>query len=418
MATLAVKGGKSVIPGGMKASWPVFDEADKQALIRVLESGKWGRLSYEKPEDSEVGKFEGEFSRFIGVRHGVAVTNGTAALEIALRAGGVESGDEVIVPAVTFIATATAVLAVNAIPIFVDMVPDTYQLDPDAVEKAVTEKTRAIVPVHYAGYPVDMDRIIEVAGRHGLLVVEDCAHAHGSEWRGRRVGSIGDLGCFSLQSSKTLNCGEGGIIVTDSDDLAAKCFSYHHIGRVPGRPFYEHHLAAGNYRMTEFQGALLRTQLARLGEQTETRYRAGEHLAKRLGEIDGVSALRRDPRVTNRGYYFFVVRYEKDGFGGVHRDVFMDALRAEGVPCGAGYGVPLYRNPVFTEKRFGRGHPALALDYSAVRCPVADRVLAEEQITLNTHLLLNGIGAMDQIADAVQKIKDNAGELGELARGA
>jgi len=188
----------------VKTTWPIFSEEEREALLEVLESGKWWRGAYKNPKESKVGQFESEFCKYLDVKYGVAVTNGTAAIELALKAAGVEAGDEVIVPAVTFIATATAVLAVNAVPIFVDIVPETYQIDPDKIEGAITEKTKAIVPVHYGGYPADMDRIMEIADEHDLVVVEDCAEAHGSEWRGKRVGGIGHLGTFSFQMGKPL----------------------------------------------------------------------------------------------------------------------------------------------------------------------------------------------------------------------
>jgi len=417
MPKLALKGGKPVAPEGVKTTWPIFSEEEREALLEVLESGKWWRGAYKNPKESKVGQFESEFCKYLGVKYGVAVTNGTAAIELALKAAGVEAGDEVIVPAVTFIATATAVLAVNAVPIFVDIVPETYQIDPDKIEGAITEKTKAIVPVHYGGYPADMDRIMEIADEHDLVVVEDCAEAHGSEWRGKRVGGIGHLGTFSFQMGKPLTCGEGGFVSTNDEELAKKCFSYHNIGRVEGRPIYEHHVPSWNLRMTEFQGAILLCQLKRLPEQTEKRYVNGEYMARELEKIGGIHALKRDPRVTKRGYYFYLMRYNQEEFNGLSRDKFMEALRAEGVSTSTAHNQPLYMNPVFREMHFGKtGCPVRCplygkpIDYSKVSCPVAERVYKSEIVSLGKDFLMER-EKVDLVLAAIRKLKENVDEL-------
>lgn len=417
MGKLAIKGGNPVAPGGLRANWPIFSDEEKKALLEVLESGKWWRGAYRDSSESRVGQFENEFCKYLGVKYGVAVTNGTAALELALKAAGIEAGDEVIVPAVTFIATATAVLAVNAVPIFVDIDPETYQIDPNKVEEAITNKTRAVIPVHYGGYPADMDRIMEIAEDQDLIVVEDCAEAHGSEWRGRKVGSIGHLGCFSFQMGKPLTCGEGGFVATNDEELAKKCFSYHNIGRIPGRPFYEHHLPGWNMRMTEFQGAILLCQLKRLPGQTEKRYVNGEYFARELEKIGGICALKRDPRITKRGYYFFLMRYNEEEFEGVSQDAFLKALQAEGISAGKAHNQPLYKNPVFIEMHFGRtGCPVRCplygktIDYSKFYCPIAEYVYEREVVALGKDFLLER-SQVDLVLEAIRKIKENIYEL-------
>jgi len=417
MAKLAIKGGEPVAPKGIGITWPIYGEEERRALIEVLESGRWWRGAYQDPKESKVGMLETEFCEYLGVKHGVAVMNGTAAIELALKAAGIEAGDEVIVPAVTFIATATAVLAVNASPVFVDIDPETYQIDPEKTEQAVTDKTRAIVPVHYGGYPADMDRIMAIAEKHNLIVVEDCAEAHGSEWRGRKVGGIGHLGTFSFQMGKPLTCGEGGFVSTNDEELAKKCFSYHNIGRVRGRPFYEHHIPAWNMRMTEFQGAILLSQLKRLPEQTEQRHINGEYLAQQLETTEGIKALKRDPRITKRGYYFYLMRYNQKDFGRINRDRFMEALHAEGIPAGKAHNQPLYKNPVFQEMHFGRtgcpircplhGEP---IDYSKVHCPVAEHVYEKEIIALGKDFLMER-EKVNLVLEAIRKIKKNENEL-------
>ncbi|MGI6208830.1 MAG: DegT/DnrJ/EryC1/StrS family aminotransferase [Anaerolineae bacterium] len=421
MPKLAINGGTPVVPGGLQPRWPIIDETDRQALLEVLDSGKWcsAGFYYADPLDSKVAQFEKAWAEWVGSRYAVAVSNGTAALTLALKAAGIEAGDEVIVPAVTFIASATAVVLANAIPVFADIVPDTYQIDPDHVESLITSRTRAIMPVHYGGYPADMDRIMEIAGKHDLVVVEDCAEAHGSEWRGKRVGSVGHLGAFSHQMGKPLAAGEGGSITTSDDGFARNCYSYGDLGRIPGGAKYEHYIPAGNNRITEFQGALLLTALARLDAQTETRYQNGEYFARELDRIGGIPALKRgDPRITKRGYYFYFLRYQPQEWGGVPRDRFVQALNAEGIHAGTAHNQPLYKNPVFAQMSFGRtGCPVLCPhhgeppDYSKVSCPQAERVYETEVVALGKDFLMDRAD-VDRVLEAIAKLKANVAELG------
>jgi len=405
MAQLAVKGGRPVVPGGLHTKWPIFDESDMFAVLHALMSGKWCAL-WHGPETYN-GQFEAEFAEYLGVKYGLLVDNGTNAIALALKAGGVEAGDEVIVPAVTFIATATAVVQIGGIPVFADIDPYTYQIDPSWVRKLITEKTKAVVPVHYGGYPANMDEIMEIAEGHNLLVVEDCAEAHGSEWRGKKVGSIGHLGAFSLQQGKPLTCGEGGFVSTNDEQLAAKCASYANFGRMPGRPIYEHHVAGYNMRMTELQAALVLSQLKRLPQQTEIRYVNGEYFASELEKTSGVHALKRDPRVTKRGYYFYFIRYDASKFKGVSRDRFSQALRAEGIPCGTAHNDPIYQNPVFVEMKSVFGN---SVDYAKVHCPVAERVYQNEIVALGKDFLMER-EKVDLVLEAIRKIEDNVDEL-------
>ncbi len=263
-------------------NWPVFDATEEQNVLAVLRSGKWGRLS-----GNAVAEFEQHFAAMHGCRHGIAIVNGTVSLRIALMAAGIQADDEVIVPPYTFLSTASAVIESNAIPVFADIELETFNLDPRAVEAAITPRTRAIIPVHFAGQPVDMDAIMAVAGKHGLIVIEDAAHAHGAAYKGRPAGSIGHFGSFSFQSSKNLTSGEGGLITTSDDAYAEACRSIHNCGRIPSGVWYEHHVVSGNYRLSEFQGAILNAQLNRLEEQTRRRDENGQYLAARLARIPG-----------------------------------------------------------------------------------------------------------------------------------
>ncbi|MEM2885530.1 MAG: DegT/DnrJ/EryC1/StrS family aminotransferase [Thermoproteota archaeon] len=409
---LAINGGERSAAklGGMIPPWPVADEEAKRSVLEVLEGNDWCRIY----EYSRVRKFEIAFADYHDASHAIAVANGTVALELALLASGVKAGDEVLVPALTFIASASAIACVGAVPIFVDSDPETLSISPKDSEAKITDKTRAIIGVHYAGYPIDFDAIKPLAKRNGLILIEDCAHAHGTEWKGRKVGAIGDMGGFSFQASKSLAAGEGGVVLTDDDKMAERAELIHNIGRVVGKPGYLHYVLSSNYRMTEMQGALLLSLMRHLPWQTEYKHEVGAYLAERLRRIGGVEPLKSDERITKRGYYFFVIKYDASEFGGIDRDTFLRALGAEGVPCGKAYGVPLYRNEAFLPENLalvgtlaGQKLP----DYSKVRLPVVEKFCAEQQVTIPHTVLLAGRKGADMIADAIAKIKENADEL-------
>lgn len=403
MEKLAIDGGKPIREKGFP-SWPVWDESEINALREVLESGRWGIGGDKVPE------FEQKFAEYVGVEHGICVTSGTTALEVALKAGGIGPGDEVIVPPYTFMATASAVLQVNAIPIFADIDPDTYNIDPNEVEKAITERTKAIIPVHIGGCPADMDAIMDIAKKHNLIVIEDCAQAHSAEWKGQKVGSIGDMGCFSFQSSKNLCAGEGGIITTNNREFGDKCWSFHNCGRVRQGAWYEHPLLGSNLRMTEWQAAILLSQMKRLDEQTKIRNENALYLDKKLSEIDGIRPQKRDDRVTTHAYHLYIFRYDASKFNNVPRAEFLKALSAEGIPCSPGYN-PLYKDDLFKapiEKcPLSCGYYKGKVDYTKVECPVAEKACREEGVWFFQSMFLGDKSDMDDIVNAIKKIKDN-----------
>ena len=258
---LAILGGNAVRTKPF-CGWPVFGEPEERRLVGALRSGKWGKL-----DGDEVAEFERRFAAMHGCKHAIGVVNGTVSLRIALMAAGIPAGSEVIVPPYTFLATATAVVEANAVPVFADIDLETFNLSPAAVEAAITPNTRAIIPVHMGGQPAEMDALMVIARQHNLVVIEDAAHAHAALYRHRPAGSIGHLGSFSFQSSKNLTCGEGGIVTTNDDRLAEACRSIHNCGRITGGLWYEHHVMSANYRLGEFQGAVsqLRDDLCRAG---------------------------------------------------------------------------------------------------------------------------------------------------------
>jgi len=413
MAAPALKGGKPLSKTGYKIKWPIVAEADVNAATRVAKSGKWWRY-----DGREVENFEKEFAAYHDAKYVLGVSNGTVAIEVALRACGIEAGDEVIVPSVTFIASASAVLLVQGIPVFADILEDTCQIDPEDVRRKISPRTKAILVVHYGGYPVDMDAINDVAREHDLWVVEDSAHAQGSAWRGRRVGCIGDIGTFSFQQSKSLTCGEGGAVVTDSEELYSKAYAYHHIGRAPGSDKYEHTSVGPNYRLTEFQGAILRTQLKKLERQNVARRKSHAYLAKALADVPGLKLLKADDRITKRGYYFLVLRFDEREFG-LSREKFVAAMKAEGAPVGIGYGKPVYHLPAFREMSFGKkgcpltcGHYTGRMDYSKVVCPVAEKVSYRRHLTIDQTVLLDAHNAR-LISQAAHKVYKYRSELND-----
>jgi len=398
---LAIKGGNPVRTKPF-TRWPVFDEREERALLEVLRSGHWGRITGKKNEE-----FEEKFSKFVGANYGVTCVNGTAALEIALRAMNIGKGDEVIVPAYTFIATASACILVGADPVFVDIDPNTYNIDPKQIEQAITTKTKAIIAVHIGGCPANMDEIMRIARKYNLLVIEDAAQAHGAEWRGKKVGSIGDMASFSFQASKNINAGEGGIVTTNNKKFADMAWSLMNVGRVKEGGWYDHPILSWNYRMTEFQAAILLVQMERIEEQMKKREENAMYLADGLKKIGGVEPLVPDAGVTRHAYHLFIFRYNRDEFKGVKRETFLKALNAEGIPASPGY-VPLYKFPAILD------WPYKQRDYRDVYLPVTEKACFEEGIWLSQNILLGPKEDMDDILTAISKIKENIDELREV----
>ncbi len=404
MEKLAMLGGERSIGKYLGEPWPMFGAEEERLLLEALRSGNWCRLQYRmQPQASKVAQFEDAFARYHDAQYAVAVTNGTQALECALKAAGIKSGDEVIVPALTFVATATAVALVNATPVIVDVDAESYNISPAAIEAAITSRTKAIIPVHNGGYPADMDAIMAIAGKHHLVVIEDCAHAHGTQWRGKGAGSLGHMGCFSFQQGKTMTAGEGGMILTNDEKYAAALFSYHNIGRVADRPFAdEFSIVASNLRMTEFQAAVLLGQLSRFPEQVAVRERNIAYLAEGLAQIPGVRAIARDPRVTRWCFYFWNFHYLEEEFGGLPRNLFIRALQAEGVPINAGaHGEPIYQHPVLAGTGVAR----------VQACPVAERVSLHEAVQIAPPAFLGPQEDMDLLLAAIRKVRANVAAL-------
>jgi perosamine synthetase len=411
----AVLGGSPVRTKEWPA-WPIWNrETDEPLVVDDLRSGIWSRASL-------VTRFEKEWGDFIGTKRCLTVVNGTNALITSLLQLGIGGGDEVIVPPYTFIATVAAVLATGAMPVFVDTDPATWQIDANKIEAKITSRTRAIVPVHILGLPADMVRIMAIAKKHGLVVIEDACQAHGAEIGGRKVGSFGDAGCFSFQNSKNLAIGEGGAITSNDDAFMDKCYSYHNYGNPYGSVVGQVNagtLIAGNkLRLTEYQAAIGIGQLKRLAGETGVRNANAAYLRERISRIPGVIPYTFTANVTKAAFHLFPFRYDRNGFKGLSRELFLKALNAEGIPCSEGYA-PLNKMPylqnAFQSKNYKKMYTAAELDIHAFNernsCPLNDKLCNEEAVWFYQSMLLGTRADMDDIVNAIQKIHDNADKI-------
>ncbi len=397
--------------------WPQFDNVEEENLLKVLRSRKW-----ERHEGCMVSEFERRFAELCGVEKSLMVTNGSTALEIALTIAGVGAGDEVLVPPYTFMSTVMSVLLVNALPIFIDIHPDTYCMDPRLIEPQIGPRTKAILPVHLAGMPCDMEAIMGIASKHNLTVIEDACQAHLAEWKGQRVGSIGKLGCFSFQVSKNISAGEGGAIVSNDSALIDSCFYYHTCGRLRAGMWYFHPHPGTNRRMSEFQAAILLAQIERVPNQMTLRSDNAAYLSAKLSQIPGINPLAVPEFVTRHAYHLYIFRYSLDAFGGLPRDIFVKALQAEGIPCSTGY-VPLYeqefiKNTLKARKFQKIFDPSRINQYygylSSVRCPITEKACRQEGVWIPQLVLLGTKEDMDSIIEAIQKIQSYGEELNQI----
>ncbi len=391
-------------------SWPEYGQEEEELLQAVLRSRRWGGYS------PEVERLEKAFARLHGARHAITCCNGTVALEVALRALDLECGDEVIVPPITFVATATAVVICHGVPVFADIDAKTLNLSPEAVEAAITPRTRAIITVHFGGHPADLDALRALALRHGLALIEDAAHAHGATWQGIPVGTFGTAGTFSFQAFKLATAGEGGIVVTNSSTIAEKVWSYCNCGRRKGGGWFEHFILGSNYRLTGFQAAVLSAQLKRLPHQTALRQRNVEYFREKLRSLDGLVLPENDPRVSNHPYYLLTLRYQPETFSGVDRDLFLRALQAEGIPAQATYPYPLYRNPLFRKESLppcGCGKWKSDQDYETLSLPESERV-CKDGIWLDHYIFLGDHPDVDDVLTAIEKVRKHSGTLVSL----
>jgi perosamine synthetase len=408
----ALLGGKPLRTKGWPA-WPVRDGREEKALVDTVRSGVWCRVGGQR-----VSQFEAAYAKLLGAKRCQATNSGTSALFTSLSALEIGPGDEVIVPPYTFIATVNVVLLNYALPVFVDSDIETSQIDAGKIEAAITDRTALIVPVHLGGSVADMDAVMAIAAKHKLPVIEDACQAHLAEWRGRKVGTLGNAGCFSFQGSKNLNCGDGGALATNDERLADKCYAFHANSRQPAIVSQISNytgIRGGNLRMTEFQGAILSAQLTRLEQQAKTRQDNGQYLTSLLREIPGIAPARMYEGCTRNAYHLYMLRYDAKQFADLPRDKFLAALAAEGIPNAGGYG-PLNREPYIKQVIHSRGYRKIYAQAEIDRwqertqCPVNDR-LCQETVWFFQNMLLGTHGDMDQIAEAIRKIHANAAAL-------
>jgi dTDP-4-amino-4,6-dideoxygalactose transaminase len=387
--------------------WPQYSRADLDRIVRVVESRHWGGFPLPTPLAAE---FSERFAALHGARYGLCLANGTIAISAALQALGIGFGDEVIVPAYTWDGTATAALVMGAIPVFVDVDPDTYCLDVTKVAAAITPRTKAILPVHLAMRFTDMDALLKIAKQHRLAVIEDCAHAHGGEFQGRGAGASGDAGTFSFQESKLLTGGEGGIVLTSRLDCFEALQSIVNCGRKSLTDQFKQRMLGLNYRMTDLQLALLLGQLDTLPELREKRTRHARLLSDALAGTPGVRPLPDQPGLSKHTIYNYVFQYRPVG-PKPSRDLFVAALDAEGIPADGRFYEPVYRSDLFyatpqncPQLRIERER---AVDYSSCFCPVSERAAYEESVWLPQFLLIGDEQDVRDIADAVAKVVAN-----------
>ncbi len=388
----ALLGGEPLTKSADWPSWPPRMAGLNEALAKVVEQDQWGVRS------EVIKEFEERFSAYHDAQYGLAMANGTLALSAILNALGIGPGDEVILPAYTFLATAAAVIAVGAKPVFADISPDTFNLDPTEAEKLVTNQTRAIVPVHVGGNPADMNSFNGIAARHNLHIVEDAAQAHGAGYHGKKVGSLGTAGFFSFQSSKNLTAGEGGIVLTNDKELYGRLHPIYNCGRALNGAWNKHLSPGMNYRLTAFQAAVLLFQMKHLEKWAQLRESNGRYLEELLNALPGISCAKREAGTERNAYHLFIFTYNEDEFNGLSKVRFIKALQAEGINATDGYQ-PLYQLPF--------------MDYAGSPLPVTERI-CRQGVWLRQSQLLAERGMMDKIAVAFRRIQKFSAQLADL----
>ncbi len=407
MSKLALFGGQPVRRDPFPV-WPRTTSELNESVLNVLNNENWGVGS------DVITLFEEKFADYHDAHYCISTSSGTTALWVALKAAGVKAGDEVIIPAYTFIATASAVLMANAVPVFVDIDPDTFNMDPDTLGSAISGKSKVIMPVHIAGNPVDLSRVVDFAEKHGLKIIEDAAQAHGAEWNGKKVGALGLGGIFSFQTSKNMTAGEGGAIISNNESFKEACFSYHNCGRVRDGEWYEHQHLGGNFRLNALAASMLLPQLETIDDDMTLRDRNKKILDDGLSTIHGIELLGSYKEATRSANHLYIVKYKKEAFNGIHRDQFFKAMRAEGVYTYAGY-TPLYREKLFVTDP--DEYPWLNnQDYRSLSLPVTEQMCDEEAVWLKQNHLLGNENDINDIVNAFEKVTDALRKTPEIFR--
>ncbi len=400
MSELAIFGGNPAVTAAWP-KWPVLGQRERELLDEVFASGLWGGTGL----GPKITELNAKFAAYCDTKHGAAVANGTVSMELCLQAWGIGPGDEVVVPAATFFATSIAVHHQGATVVYADLDPKTTNLDPARFEEAISDRTKAVIPVDIAGHPVDMDAIAAIARRRGIKVLEDAAQAHGAIYKGRKTGSLGDAGSFSFQQSKNMQSGEGGFITSNDGEFIDRIhYSIGKFGRGVREKYagHVHYNFGWNACYTEIQAAIALGQLERLEKQTAHRFENAKRLIGELQGIEGLAPFGYEPYCTRHGHHLLMARFDPAEFEGVTRAQFLAALNAEGVPASSFYPMPLYMQPVYA------ADPKLKMRH--LPCPVTEKV-CQEVLFFEQNLLLAEPDRMSDIARAVRKLRHHAREI-------
>lgn len=408
---LAINGGEKVHSGSWP-QWPYWDQSAEPGIIDMFRSGRWWRGGGEF-----VAEFEKKYAELIGVKRCLATASGSTALMISLDAMGVDAGDEVLISPYTFIATYNIVFNRKALPVFVDSDPETFLLNPKKIEEKITDRTAAIIPVHIYGLPVDMDSVNSVARKHNLKVIEDACQAWLAEYRGKKTGTLGDLGCFSFQNSKHLPAGEGGAILGNDDDTMDRCHALHNCGR----PYGNMKRGSGypyrgtNFRMQQIQALILMSQMNRIEKDNDIRLSNALYLDKKLKEIPGIVPYKLADGATRAVYHLYPFRYIKEEFNNISKDKFIAALNAEGIPCSSGYGKQ-NKDGLVEETLSSKGYKRLFSEarlkkYREENVLPGNDQLCDQAVVFYQSILLGSKSDMDDIVNAIAKIYENRNSL-------
>lgn len=411
----AILGGRPVRPDGSElgVSWPMYDDTDVQLYLDAYKSKIWSEYR-NSPKELSV-RFEKEFAALMGAGYCATTSSGTVALDAAQRALDIGPGDEVITQTNTFIATAQTTFNLYALPVFVDTDPETFMINADLIEERITPNTKAILPVHIGGAAADMDKIMAIAKKHNLVVIEDACQAHMGEWKNQKLGTIGNLGCFSFQEGKSLCGGEGGAVLGNDDDLMARVDAYTNNGRDPRGQ--DRSFPGSNFRITPFVAANLLGQMRRLEAQSALRDENSLYLEKLLSGIKGVRPTKKYPGQTRRAYYEYQLIYEQEYFNGLSKEKFRQAMDAEGIEFGNGIDSSLHLDPFietyFNLRGFQKVFSKERLDQYRREnlCPVNERIGKETGLSLGQTVFLGTKKDMEDIVAAIIKIQKNAARL-------
>jgi dTDP-4-amino-4,6-dideoxygalactose transaminase len=412
---LAVLGGEPIRKNKSWPAWPYIDQSIVEAVVKTTKSGIWCRI---QSTSGTVPTFEKEYANLMGARFCVATGSGTQALHTCVEALGIGAGDEVITSPYTDPGTIESILCARALPVLADLDRASFQLDPEDVERRITENTRAIMPVHMMGQPCHLERIMAIARQHNLSVIEDAAQAHLAEYQGKKLGTIAPLGCFSFQTSKTIACGEGGAILGNDEELMDKCYTVHNHGTSRrGRT----EVIGPKYRMNEFQAAVLLAQLAGAQERFRRRNENAAYLTSRLKECPGIVPQKLYPGTASGSFYIYAMSYNKQHFNDVDRARFLKAVQAEGVSLSPYIDQGLHREPwvehILKTKAYQNAFSARRLQQfrEEMSCPNCDRVCQEMAMVWASGPLLGTRADMDDIADAILKVYEHRDELSSLS---